>query len=43
MNLLEKKMTFLKTTICAISRSINTVKDTKKVTLAAEAVHPHAF
>lgn len=40
MNLLREKMTFLKTTICAISRSINTAKDTRKVTLAATAVHP---
>lgn len=36
-------MTFLKTTICAISRSINTAKDTRKVTLAATAVHPHCI
>lgn len=36
-------MTFLKITICAIRRSINTAKDTKKVTLAATAVHPHCI
>lgn len=43
MNLLEKKMTFLKTTICALSRSINTAKDTRKVMLSAATVHPHCI
>lgn len=36
-------MTFLKTTIWAISRSINAAKDTKKVMLAATAGHPHCI